>query len=139
MAIRFYYQEPKFKLKSTSAYKSWLETVAKAEKKQLSELTYILCSDEYLLTINNEHLQHDYYTDIITFDMSEEGSNSIVGEIYISVERVKENAQTLNEPYSQEFARVLVHGLLHLCGYKDDSDAAKEAMRGWENRYLTLL
>lgn len=139
MAIRFYYQEPKFKLKSTSAYKKWLEHVAQAESKTIASLTYILCTDEYLLQINKEHLNHDYYTDIVTFDLTEEGSNGIVGEIYISIDRVKENAITLNEPYQKEFARVLVHGMLHLCGYDDQSETDKTKMRGWEDRYLTLL
>ncbi len=139
MAIRFYYQEPKFKLKSTTAYKKWLEHVAQAESKGIESLTYILCTDEYLLQINKEHLNHDYYTDIVTFNLTEEGSTGIVGEIYISIDRVKENAITLKEPYLKEFARVLVHGMLHLCGYDDQTEADKTKMRGWEDRYLTLL
>ena len=118
--------------------KHFIEFLFEKEKKGLYELTYVFCSDEYLLSINKDFLQHDYYTDIITFDLSE-NSKQIIGEIYISLDRVKDNAKTLNTNIKEETLRVIFHGALHLCGYKDKSKADITKMRQKENYYISLF
>lgn len=107
----------------------------KKEKTRLEQLQYIFCSDEYLLAINKQHLNHNYYTDIITFDLSET-PDAVTGEIYISIDRVRENAQTYKVPFKQELLRVIFHGALHLCGYKDKSEKDQQLMRKAEDKYL---
>lgn len=101
----------------------------------LKSLTYIFCSDEYLLEINRSHLKHNYYTDIITFDLSET-PEAITGEIYISTDRVRDNAETLCVTLKEELHRVIFHGALHLCGYKDKTPKDAKAMRAAEDRSL---
>jgi rRNA maturation RNase YbeY len=101
-------------------------------------LNYIFCSDEYLLEINKQYLDHDYFTDIITFDNSEE-DKQLEGDIYISVDRVRDNAATFHTDFDSEMRRVLIHGLLHLVGYEDSSEALKTAMRAKEDEYLRLF
>jgi len=110
-----------------------LDTIL-AEKKTLEEISYVFCSDNYLLKINQNHLNHDTYTDIITFDYSE--GNLISSEIYISIDRVKENAKTHSAAILDELHRVIIHGVLHLCGYKDKTTKEAEAMRRKEDLYL---
>ena len=117
--------------------KQFIELLFKKEKKGLYELTYVFCTDEYLLGINRDFLQHDYYTDIITFDLSE-NPKQIIGEIYVSIDRIKDNAKTLNTSLKEETLRVLFHGALHLCGYKDKSKAETTKMRKKEEHYLSL-
>lgn len=117
---------------------TWLRTVAAKENKHIESLTIILCSDEFLLDMNRSHLNHDYYTDVITFDLSDTPS-LITGEIYISIDRVKDNSATLNLSWIQELHRVMVHGLLHLCGYEDKTKAEKIRMRKIEDKYLKEL
>jgi probable rRNA maturation factor len=107
------------------------------EGKALAHLDYIFCSDDYLLEINRTHLKHDYYTDIITFDLSE--STPVIGEIYISVTRVKENAITHHTQTEQELLRVIFHGALHLCGYRDKKKSEITIMRQKEEEYLLLF
>lgn len=116
---------------------TWLNTVATIENKIIQSITIVLCSDEYLLAMNQKHLNHDYYTDVITFDLSEKPA-FIEGEIYISVDRVKENAVLLNQHFIDELHRVMVHGLLHLCGYNDKSLFQQKIMRNKEDEYLML-
>ena len=118
--------------------KHFIEFLFEKEKKGLYELTYVFCSDEYLLGINKDFLKHDYYTDIITFDLSE-NSKQIIGEIYISLDRIKDNAKTLNTNIKEETLRVIFHGALHLCGYKDKSKADITKMRQKENYYISLF
>ena len=113
----------------------WLAKVCDSEGKNLGELSLIFTSDEYLLNMNKEHLNHDYYTDIITFGLHDKGS-PVVAEVYISTERVKENAATHGVTYTNEMLRVLFHGALHLCGYKDKSKADILTMRAKEDAYL---
>lgn len=108
------------------------------EGKQLEALSIVFCSDEYLLTLNQQFLQHDYYTDILTFAMSERNA-PIAGELYISVDRVRENALLLGVPVMQELRRVIFHGVLHLCGYKDKLKKDQVIIRQKEDRYLRLL
>lgn len=110
--------------------------VAKAEKKQIGNLSYIFCSDNYLLEMNRQYLQHDYYTDVITFDYSR--GNMIAGDIFISTDRVKENAKKLGVNYKHETLRVICHGLLHLCGHQDKTLAQQKKMRQLEEKYLKI-
>jgi len=117
--------------------RDFIEVLFTAEKQHLQRLDYIFCSDEYLLGINNAFLQHNYYTDIISFDLSPDKGHTI-GEIYISTDRVKENSQLFATNYETEFLRVLVHGALHLCGYKDKTTKDTKLMRLKEDNYIKL-
>lgn len=137
MSISFHYLEiPKFKWKVTNV-KNWLHSIAQNEGYHIDDINYIFCKDEYLLDINIQHLDHHTLTDIITFDLSESTNNHIEAEIYISYERVVENAQTFNVPIESELSRVVAHGLLHLCGYKDKTKEEEILMRSKENEYLS--
>lgn len=122
---------------SIDFYDNWLSKVASIEDKILGDVTLIFCSNEYLLKINQEYLNHDYYTDIITFDYTED--NIICGDLFISLEMVAENAISNNVPFINEVNRVVVHGVLHLIGYKDKSDEDSNLMRKKENQMLDLL
>ncbi len=135
--IQFITEDISFSLKDKTKTRSWLKDTAKQENHKLISLTYIFCSDEYLLNINKEYLNHDYYTDIITFDNSTEPAE-IMGDIFISVDRVQENAEHYGQPFQTELNRVLVHGLLHLCGYTDKQDAEQAVMRQKEDTYISL-
>ena len=135
MPIQFFFLQDKHILKDRTTLKSFLPTVFRQHKKQLSNLTYIFCSDDYLIAINKAHLQHDFYTDIITFDLSETPRH-ITGEIYISTDRVRDNAATLGVSIKKELHRVIFHGALHLCGYKDKSARHLKEMRAAEDRCL---
>lgn len=114
-----------------------IETVLANENRTLGEVNYIFCSDEYLLNINKQYLNHDYYTDVISFDYSEDGI--ISGDIFISVDTVKENAKEYEVEFDKELARVMVHGVLHFIGYKDKTDEDAKLMRQKENQYLPLF
>jgi probable rRNA maturation factor len=116
---------------------SWLKRVVIAEGKLLGDISIVFCTDEFLLVINKDFLHHDFYTDIITFDYCE--SNLVNGELYISLDRVKENATTLCKEYKNELLRVMVHGVLHLCGYKDKSAKDEKLMRSKEDFYLAKI
>jgi probable rRNA maturation factor len=115
--------------------KKFIAKMVKKEGKQLAELQYIFCSDEYLLAINREYLQHDFFTDIITFDLSEKGQ-PINAEIYISVERVRDNAAEYDSSFGKELHRVIFHGVLHLCGYKDKKPKDVKLMRQMEDKWF---
>nr|WP_294859328.1 rRNA maturation RNase YbeY [uncultured Fluviicola sp.] len=115
---------------------AWYSNVCEVEEKKLGDLSIIFCSDEHLLEMNKEYLQHDYYTDIITFDYSEE--NLVSGDLFISVDRVQDNADEFDVLFQDELHRVCVHGLLHLCGYKDKSEKDEQIMRSKENEMLML-
>jgi probable rRNA maturation factor len=132
--ISFHIEELTFQLPEKLKHKQWLKTVAAAEGKKIGELNYVFCTDEYLLKINQDYLQHDTLTDIVTFDNSE-SANLIEGDIFISYERVVENGAKLNTS-ENELQRVMVHGLLHLCGYKDKAKADKSLMTEKEDYYL---
>ena len=114
----------------------WYSNVCEVEGKVLGDLSLIFCSDEHLLEMNKEYLQHDYYTDIITFDYSED--SLVSGDLFISVDRVQDNADEFDVLFQDELHRVCVHGLLHLCGYKDKSDEDEAMMRQKENEMLVL-
>ena len=113
----------------------FIEFLFKREGKILKRIDYIFCDDLYLLSINQSFLNHDYFTDIITFDLSEK-KDWIIGEVYISVDRIKENAKFFSVTTNEERLRVIIHGALHLCGYKDKKKTDKEIMRQKENEYL---
>jgi probable rRNA maturation factor len=137
MAVKFFFLDTKVSLSNRNHLKQFLNSLFKNEGTCLDSLTYIFCTDEYLLQINKQYLQHDYYTDIITFNLSTK-KDCISGEIYISIDRVKENAIFLGEPLSKELHRVIFHGALHLCGYNDKSKTDKISMTAKENKYLDL-
>ena len=134
--IRFHFLT-EVPLTDRSRLKSFLPSLFKKEKKELAELQYIFCTDDYLLEINKQYLKHNYYTDIITFDLSEKGQ-PINAEIYISVDRVRDNARSFGNTLKNELHRVIFHGALHLCGYRDKSEQEEKLMREMEDRYLEL-
>ena len=137
MAIVFHALEPVI-LKQRRLLKKFIIELFVKEKKPLQSIDIIFCSDEYLLQINKQHLQHDFYTDIITFDLSESSANPIIGELYISIDRVKDNSALSDEKFSSELLRVIFHGLLHLCGFKDKTIKDIKTMRQKEDEYLNL-
>ncbi|UBB89002.1 rRNA maturation RNase YbeY [Candidatus Kaistella beijingensis] len=116
---------------------SWLEDVIKTENKKLGEINYIFCDDEYLLKVNQDFLDHDYYTDIITFDYVK--GKTISGDIFVSLPRISDNAKTLVRDFNSEFHRVLAHGILHLMGYKDKTEEEITVMRQKEDFYLNVF
>lgn len=115
-------------------YTKWMEEIILSEGKKMGDINYIFCDDEYLLKINQDYLQHDYYTDIITFDSVK--GKTISGEIFVSLQRISDNASTLSKNYEEELRRVLAHGILHLCGYKDKSEEEEQEMRRKEDYYI---
>lgn len=114
----------------------WLENIIISEGKKLGEINYIFCDDGYLLKVNQDFLAHDYYTDIITFDYVK--GKTISADIFVSLPRIFDNASTLSKNFEDEFHRVLAHGILHLCGYKDKTEAEEKEMRSKEDFYLSL-
>lgn len=136
--INFHVEDVDFKLQQKLKLKNWLKSVLETEGFVLGDINYVFCSDEYLLKINVEYLDHDYLTDIITFDNSED-EELIEGDIFISIDRVVDNAKTFNVSTEHELRRVLVHGILHLCGYLDKTDEEEKLMREKENHYLQLF
>jgi probable rRNA maturation factor len=135
-AIAFFEEDIKFKLKSKTQLRQWITDTIKAEGFKLNELTYIFCSDDYLLQINRQYLDHDTYTDIITFDNSE-GNKIVTGDIFISIDRIRENAAKFNVTEATELHRVLIHGVLHLLGYKDKLAPDQKKMTEKEDYYLS--
>ena len=135
--IYFHSEEIEFNLSNETQTIKWLTQLAQTEKKEIEELNYIFCSDDYLLKVNQEHLNHDYYTDVITFDYCE--GTQISGDIFISIDRVKDNAQSFNSTFQDELNRVIAHGLLHLMGYKDKNEEDAKEMRKMEDFALKLL
>ena len=135
--IQFYFLDRKPSLKDRTKLKKFIEAVFKKEKKGLSNLSYIFCSDEHLLKVNVEFLKHDFYTDVITFEFALTGSDT-EGEVYLSVDRIKDNSKELGVSFKEELHRVIFHGALHLCGYKDKTKSDETLMRAAENKYLRL-
>jgi rRNA maturation RNase YbeY len=124
-----------FILKNKKKLKEWILESVEEEGKSLNFISFNFCSDNYILELNKSALSHNYYTDIITFELNEK-NESIEGDIYISIDRVKDNAKLLNETFLNELNRVIIHGVLHLCGYKDKSSKESKMMREKENYYL---
>ncbi len=135
-SIHFFTEEIDFRIQKPIKTKQWIKAVIKTEGHQLETLNYIFCSDEFLLAKNIEYLNHSTYTDIITFDTSD--TESIEGDIFISVDRIRDNAEKLNLPFEDELDRVIIHGVLHLIGYTDKGNAQKKLMREKEDSYLSL-
>lgn len=115
----------------------WIKKVALSHKKKVGDIAYIFCSDDKILEVNNQYLKHDYYTDIITFDYTEE--DIISGDMFISLDTVKSNSVQINTDYETELKRVIIHGILHLCGFKDKSPKDEARMRELENDALSML
>jgi probable rRNA maturation factor len=134
-AINFFEEDITYKLKHKTALRLWITETIQAEGFKPKELNYIFCSDAYLLQVNQQYLNHDTYTDIITFDNSET-EGSIVGDIFISIDRIRENATKFNIPETDELHRVIIHGALHLLGYKDKTAVTKQKMTIKEDFYL---
>jgi len=134
--INFNY-ETEFTLDNEQAFADWLSAVIVSESKNEGEINYIFCDDEYLHKINVEYLNHDTLTDIISFDYTV--GNELNGDIFVSVERVADNAKDFNVSFEEELKRVLAHGILHYCGYKDKSDADAELMRSKEDEKIAMF
>jgi len=135
--VQFHFLRENFSLRDRRSLKLFLEGLFRKEKKKLASLSYIFCSDPYLLEVNRQFLRHDFYTDIISFDLSDKGEPTN-GEIYISIDRVKENARSFDTSFKRELHRVIFHGALHLCGYKDKKKEDQQKMRKMEDKYLDL-
>ena len=125
-----------FEIAHNSKLKTWIKSVIRKERSTLDELNFIFCDDKYLLEKNKTFLNHDTLTDIITFDYSEK--NTVKGDVFISIERVKENALVYKVSFENELQRVIIHGVLHLLGYKDNNEKQKREMRKKEDFYLSL-
>ena len=134
--VTYFFEDTDFKLKNKTKIKKWLKLVAESEVFSLGALSVIFCSDNYILDINQRFLQHDYFTDIITFDYSE--GEKISGDLFISVDSVRENSIEYETEFEEELHRVIVHGVLHLIGYDDHTDEEIRTMRSKENYYLSL-
>ncbi len=134
-SIHFFYLGVHFGLESRTRLKKYIIRQVEKESRKLKSLNYIFCSDKKLLEMNRQYLKHDYYTDIITFEYSE-NSREIVGEIYISVDRVRENAKILRTTFKEEIHRVIFHGILHLLGFKDKTSSQKRNIRKLEDQWL---
>ncbi len=135
--INFYFQAGPITLSNRKILKMFIAQMIVAEDKLLNQLNIIFCSDAYLLKINRKYLKHNFYTDVITFNLSSE-NKQVTGEIYISAERVKENALTLKVEFQQELHRIIFHGVLHLCGFSDHTLPGKRVMQVKENQYLSI-
>ena len=134
--INFNY-ETRFHLANEQSFSEWISRVIHDEECSEGEINYIFCDDEYLLEINQEYLNHDTYTDIISFDYSV--GKKLQGDIFISIERVRENADNFGTSFDKELQRVMVHGILHYCGYKDKDSDDKKVMRSKEDHYISLM
>ncbi len=139
MEINYFSEDIEFSLTDKQATSEWIAKSAHNEGVQVDEISVIFCSDSYLLDMNRMHLNHDYYTDIITFNYNEEGEELVIaGDLFISVDRVKENAQEYSVTFEEELNRVIIHGVLHLVGYNDETDIERAEMRQKEDYYLGL-
>ena len=134
--IRYFQEDIRFELKQKMQNNRWLKMVAGSEMRRLGAINIIFCSDNYILDVNMKYLQHDYFTDIITFDYCEK--DVLSGDLFISIDSVRENAQFYGTEFADELNRVMVHGLLHLIGYDDHSEADIAVMRQKENYYLGM-
>ena len=134
--VTYFREDTSFVFKDRRLNNRWLKLVAESEIRRLGDISIIFCSDKKILEVNLEYLQHDYYTDIITFDYCE--GDSLNGDLFISIDSVKENASYYGVEFSEELNRVIVHGILHLIGYDDHSEKDKKLMRQKENYYLSL-
>ncbi len=137
MQVHFFFLVNNITLRERKRLKAFVPTIFRRNNKKLQSINYIFCDDEYLFEINSRHLRHKYYTDIITFDLSSD-PKQVYGEVYISVDRVRDNANKLRKTIQEELHRVVFHGALHLCGYMDKTASQKSEMRFQEDRLLKL-
>ena len=137
MPVHYHNEEVSFSFNNKREVSLWLKSVVSSFQKELGVINVIFCNDQYLLKVNQTYLNHDYFTDIITFNYNE--NNLISGDLFISIDRVKENAINQKMEFNVEIHRVIVHGVLHLCGLNDQSKQEKEIMRGRENLFLQKL
>ena len=137
MGISFFNEEIEFQIENNHSITVWINSVIDENKYLPGTINYIFSSDEYLLKLNQQYLEHDTYTDIITFDYST--GKVLSGDIFISIDRVKENALKFKKTFENELHRVMIHGILHLCGFKDKTDAESKEMRQREDHYLEKL
>jgi rRNA maturation RNase YbeY len=135
--ISYYAENISFRLKNKKIISDWIKKVILFEKRELQSVSFVFCNDEYLLKLNQIYLKHQTLTDIITFDYNED--NNIAGDIFISIERVKENAIIFGNTFSDELHRVMIHGIIHLLGYKDKKSSERLAMRAKEDVCLSML
>lgn len=136
ISIQFFQEDVQYRIRNTRMIRQWILNSIASENKTPGEISVVLCSDNYLHKMNNNYLKHDTYTDILTFDYSE--TSSIAGDLFISIERVKENSKIFNKHVTDELHRVIIHGILHLCGYDDKTTKKREIMTSMENHYLNL-
>jgi len=136
--INFFTEDFEFRISSKTIIRTWITHVIEDHKKYLKSINYIFCSDDFLLSMNKRYLNHNTYTDIITFNQSS-APDYIEADIYISIPRVRENAFSLKVPFATELNRVIIHGVLHLVGINDKSENEKLEMRKYEDHYLVLL
>ena len=137
MAISFFNEQTSMPDIQKTEVRNWVKQVAALHGKRLGEISYIFCNDEKILEVNRQFLQHDYYTDIITFDYTE--GDKISGDLFISLDTVRSNAEQFNQPYNKELHRVISHGILHLCGINDKGPGEREIMEQNEDQALALL
>ena len=137
--INFFTEEIDFSLENKEEICVWIESQSEGYGVDIQTINYVFCSDDYLLNINIEHLDHDYYTDIITFDMRDAKGQPIEADIFVSIDRIKDNAQKEGVTFLNELHRVIIHGFLHLVGYSDKTDEEKVEMRTQEEKCLSLL
>lgn len=135
--IAYYAEEVEMPAIQQEAVSEWVRTVARSYGKKTGDISYIFCSDEKILEINRQYLQHDYYTDIITFDYTE--GQKIGGDLFISLDTVRSNSETFHTPYNEELHRTIIHGILHLCGINDKGPGEREIMEANENKALAIL
>jgi len=135
--VSYFNQDVDFNFKNRRLTNRWLKMVAESEIKRLGDISIIFCSDNYILSVNMKYLQHDYFTDIITFDYCE--GKVLSGDLFISIDSVRENARFYGSEFPDELNRVIVHGLLHLIGYDDHTEEEKKVMRSKEDYYLHIL
>lgn len=134
--IHYFFEQTDFKFKHRKVTNTWLKMVAESEIRRIADVNIIFCSDNYILEINQKYLQHDYFTDIITFDYCER--DKLSGDLFISVDSVRENSIFYKTDFEEELNRVIVHGLLHLIGYDDHTEEEQTQMRSKENYYLEV-
>ena len=137
MAIAFYAEDIELPPIHKRAISSWVRAVAETYGKKAGDISYIFCSDSKILEVNRQYLQHDYYTDIITFDYTE--GNKISGDLFISLDTVKSNSETFHTDYNEELHRTIIHGILHLCGINDKGPGEREIMEANEHKALAML
>ncbi|AFL97145.1 rRNA maturation RNase YbeY [Ornithobacterium rhinotracheale] len=135
--IQFFSETEDFTLEDSQVFADWLNACAERHGYEIEDINYIFCDDEYLLAINQKHLDHDYYTDIITFDYGDE--EVLSGDIFISIDRVSDNAFEYSSDFEAELGRVMIHGLLHMMGYKDKTEEEEQEMRNKEDECLQLI